>query len=295
VIDLCKVAIIIPCRNEGIYLKQTVDFILQTEARDGTKIIIVNDGSKDRSCSFLNSGQEQYSNIKLLTTNGIGAANARNLGAETAQEAEILVFCDGHIIMAKGWLNSLLVTFDEINVSAVCPGIGPFDPARPAGYGQTWNDQLEIQWLPKTTDIHEVPLIPGACFAIRRSVFEKVGGFDRGFHSWGYEDVELSLKLWLFGFNLFVNPAVRIGHKFRRVPPYAVEPAEFLYNRLRMCICHMNDRRVDKMAKILKKYSCFEEVLQKIFISDTYDQRKRYVMNRTYDDDWFFDKFKIPF
>lgn len=294
-IDLSKVAIIIPCKNEGIYLKQTVDFMLQTEVKNGAQLIIINDGSQDRSCQFLASKPESYPGIKLLHTKGIGASRARNLGVTATSNPKILVFCDGHIIMQKGWLNTLLEAFDDPEVTAISPGIGSFNPDNPVGYGQSWNEQLEIRWLEKPTEIKEIPLVPGACVAIRREAFERVAGFDQGFNSWGYEDVELSLKLWLFGFRLYVHPGVKIGHKFRKTPPYQVNPVDFLYNRIRMCVSHMNTTRIDKMTNILKKHPQFDDVMHMLSKSDTYDQRKRYLKQRKFSDDWFFDRFDIPF
>jgi GT2 family glycosyltransferase len=294
-LDNKKAAIIIPCRNENIRPKQTVDFMLRTEARGKTPIIVIDDGSKDRSCYFLRQKNKDYKDIVLITTEGIGASGARNLGAESAEGAEILIFCDGHIIMQKGWLHTLLETFHNPEVSAVCPGIGPFDPHRRAGYGQTWDNSLEIKWLERPSGIQEVPLAPGACLAIRKSAFDAVHGFDRGFNSWGYEDVEISLKLWLFGYKIFVNPWVKIGHHFRKVPPYQVNPVDFHYNRVRMAVSHFNQDRIARIIEALGDRRHTARTLTKIILSDSLEQRNKYLYQRTYDDDWFFAKFNIPF
>ncbi len=290
-----RVAIIIPCRNENIRPQQTVDFMLRTEARKKASIIVIDDGSRDQSCHFLRKQYPDYKNITLIATKGIGAAQARNLGAESADGAEILIFCDSHIIMQKGWLDTLLETFDDPEVSAACPGIGPFDPQRPVGYGQTWDSNLEIKWLERPSSIREVPLAPGACFAVRKSVFDEVHGFDRGFNSWGYEDVEISLKIWLFGYKIFVNPLVKIGHHFRKIPPYKVDPIDFHYNRVRIAVSHFNEDRIARIIETLGNKQHTARTLAKILLSESMEQRKNYLLERIYDDDWFFAKFAIPF
>ena len=293
-----KITIIIPCRNESIHLKQTLDFLLRTEAREKASIIVINDGSDDRCCAFLydqNKNSPGYRKIKLISTAGTGAARARNLGAEAAPEAEFLIFCDGHIIMQKGWMDTLLDTFRAQEAAAACPGIGPFDPRQRAGYGQTWDEKLEIKWLPQPSEISEVPLAPGACLAIKKEAFDAVGGFDRGFESWGYEDVELSLKLWLFGFRVFVNPWVKIGHRFRKTPPYQVDLAEIYFNRLRIAISHFSEKRIFKVLGLLPESPEKNRALIKMLLSDSLEQRKTYFQKRLYDDQWFFDKFSIPF
>jgi GT2 family glycosyltransferase len=291
-----NVSIIIPCRNEGLKIKQTADFLLRTEAghRDNIEIIVVDDGSEDRCCDFLDWKAPLYGKIRLLTTQGVGAARARNLGAERAR-GDTLVFCDGHISVQKGWMDTLLEAFSQQEVDAVSPGVGPYDPAHTAGYGQTWDEKLEIRWLKKPSDIEPVPLAPGACLAVKKDVFKYVGGFDRGFNSWGYEDTELSLKLWLFGYKVFVNPHVRVGHYFRKTPPYTVDSVEFVYNRLRMAASHFKESRISKLIDLVKDKIDISALFTKVLFSDTIGQRKDYLARRKHDDDWFFSKFSIPF
>ncbi|ADL51705.1 glycosyltransferase [Clostridium cellulovorans] len=292
---LTKTSIIIPCKNEGIYVKQTIEFLYRTEAKYISTIIVINDNSNDNCCEFLKNPFNKFSKVKLIETTGIGAAAARNLGATFAENSEILVFCDAHITMNQNWLNILLSAFNDKNVSVICPGIGHFSPASPAGYGQSFNESFETYWLKKPLNIKEVPLVPGGCMAIKKETFDAVDGFDRGFHSWGFEDVELSIKLWLFGYKIFVHPAVKVGHKFRKIQPYDVDLTEFHYNKLRMAFSHFNKERINKIVSSLHNCSNFKAILDKITLSDTYNQRIAYFKRRLYDDNWFFDKFNIPF
>lgn len=290
-----KTCIIIPCKNEGIYMKQTVDFMHQTEARELAKIIVVDDNSNDGCCNFIKSQPNRYMNVKLIQTKGIGAARARNLGASLAVNAEVLVFCDAHITMKNNWLKVMLNSLNNEDTSTVCPGISDFNPNSPIGYGQTFDDKFQVCWMKKPKDTVEIPLAPGGCMAIKRDVFDSVGGFDNGFRSWGYEDVELSIKLWLFGHKIYVNPSARVGHKFRKVQPYVVDSTEYHYNRLRMAYSHFNQNRVDKLINMMKDYPNHNEIMNKIINSDTLKQREDYFKNRLYDDCWFFNKFNIHF
>lgn len=289
------VTIIIPCKNESIYLKQTLDFLLQTEAKQLSNIIVIDDHSTDNCCSFLKKKPNLYNGVSLVQTEGIGAAHARNLGVQIAGDAKILVFCDAHIIVQKLWLKSLLSAFENKELSAVCPGIGGFDPKSPAGYGQIWNDKLETVWLRKPEDLKEVPLSPGGCMAVRKEVFDSVGGFDHDFQSWGFEDQELSLKLWLYGYKIYVHPGMRVGHRFRKVPPYKVNLTEFHYNKIRMAFSHFNIKRINKVINSMEHCSYLNKSLERLAESDIFMQRADYFKNRLHDDDWFFDKFNIPF
>lgn len=292
---MSKVSIIIPCKNEGIYIKQTLDFMFQTEAKYLADIIVIDDASNDNCCEFLKNESKYYHNVSLIQASGIGPSAARNLGANLATSAEILVFCDAHITMKQNWLFTILSCFKDPSVSAICPGIGGFHPNSAVGYGQTWNDKFEIYWLKQPESLTEIPLAPGGCMFIRKQVFDAVGGFDAGFRSWGYEDVALSIKLWLFDYKIFVHPSVRIGHKFRKTQPYNVDLTEFHYNKLRMVISHFNHHRIHKVLMPMHEYSNFEKIKERLLTSDTYKQRIDYFNRRVHDDDWFFNKFNIPF
>ncbi|MGI6492503.1 MAG: glycosyltransferase family 2 protein [Pelotomaculum sp.] len=289
------VSIIIPCKNEGGHVKMTVDSMLAAQPPGGVEIIVVDDQSQDDCCRFLKT-EPGYSGVRYLATTGLGAAGARNYGAAAAK-GEYLVFCDAHIAVPEGWLEKLLGTFSDPAVAAVAPAIGSLANPKAVGYGQTWNDRLETIWLPAPPlqQSTRAPLLPGGCLAVRRQLFHKAGGFDRGFIIWGYEDVELSLKLWLFGYELYVNPGVKILHLFRKKHPYRVTFDHVNYNLLRMAYSHFNDERINKVITLIKEHTGAEKILRRVLKSGVLKQRQAYLSKRQRDDDWFMAEFKIPF
>ncbi|MDI9448565.1 MAG: glycosyltransferase family 2 protein [Pelotomaculaceae bacterium] len=284
-------SIIIPCKNEGTNVKMTADSILAATSLDGIEIIIVDDESVDGCCRFL-ADDAAYAGIKHLSCPGLGAARARNLGASAAG-GEFLIFCDAHITVPEGWLEKLLAAFRRPGVDAVSPAIGSLGNPAATGYGQTWNERLETVWLPppRNMGITPVPLLPGGCLAVRAGAFRRVEGFDRGFIVWGYEDVELSLKLWLFGFNLYLNPSVKILHLFRKKHPYPVSMNHVHYNLLRMAYSHFKEERIAKIQRQVPSGRLVKRVLD----GGVLEQRDRYLRQRKYDDDWFMNRFDIPF
>lgn len=269
--------------------------MLKTEAANIADIIVVDDCSNDECCSFLNGNKNHYKNVKLIKSSGIGAARARNLGADAAAHSKLLVFCDAHIIMGKNWLETLLLNFKNPIVSAVCPGISSFNPNSTVGYGQSFNKDFQTYWLKKPKNIEEIPLAPGGCIAIKKAVFDSLGGFDNGFSSWGYEDVELSLRLWLLGYKIYVDPNVIIGHKFRKTQPYNVDLIEFNYNKLRLAFLHLNNKRIHKILDSMYNNPNLEKIIYRLITSDTFIKRQYYFNKRIHNDDWFFTKFNIQF
>lgn len=273
----------------------TVDSLMAARPSSGTEIIVVDDMSQDGCCRFLQT-DSSYSKVQYIYSPGLGAARARNYGAAVAK-GEYLVFCDAHITVQEGLLESLLNTFNRQGVDAVAPAIGSIANPVAVGYGQTWNARLETVWLPAPAQMEttRAPLLPGGCLAVRSSVFEQVGGFDRGFIVWGHEDVELSLKLWLFGYGLYINPAVKILHLFRQKHPYRVTFDHVNYNLLRMAYSHFNNERVDKVIAMIKPHGKSEKIIRNVLKNGVLDQRQDYIKRRKRDDDWFMTEFQISF
>ncbi|GAB6158421.1 hypothetical protein JCM39194_16210 [Desulfotomaculum varum] len=289
-----QVSIVIPCKNEGDLIKQTITSILDTPVRLSYDITVVNDGSNDGCCTFL-QGRRQDARVKLINTPGIGAANARNLGARHAA-GRLLVFCDAHITVEEDWLDLLAEDLAVEGVGAVAPGIANLNNVYAIGYGLTWNEKMEARWLPCPGGVAEVPFAPGGCVAVKRQVFQDVGGFERGFRIYGFEDAEFSLKLWLFGYRVMVDPGVVIKHYFRESLPYYITMQDYAYNALRLALSHFQPRRV---AKVIDMFAYLKNigslVSEVLFASNALQQRQQYFRRRKYQDDWFMDKFQIPF
>ena len=283
------VSIIIPVKNEGVNVKNTLDSAFKVNTNYPFEIIVVDDNSDDGCCEFIQDSPL----VKVIRTQGVGAARARNIGAH-ASKGNYLIFCDGHLFFEDYWIDNILSPIIEGWAHAVAPGIASTHSPSAIGFGQTLNQDLSIRWLGWQKEPFPAPIIPGGCFAIDRNVFFAVGGFDQGFRVWGFEDIELSIKLWLFGYFSIVEPKVKILHLFRERHPYPVSYSHVDYNMLRMAYSHFNEARIEK-AKASVKYSSLEDILEQIKNSDTFQQREKYLARRKYSDDWYMERFNIPF
>ncbi|EST55343.1 glycosyl transferase family 2 [Brevibacillus panacihumi W25] len=225
------VSIIFPVKNEGENVKNTLDSLTNVKNEAHYEVIIVDDASEDGCCDFLKQIDYPFP-VKLVRTQGLGSANARNYAVNFAS-GNYFVFCDAHLFFEDNWLDNLIQPLVNGIADGVVPGIAPHDKPNVVGYGYTINlNKFKADFngrsiLKDDMEPTETPCLPGGCLAISKEVFEDIGGFDRGFIVWGHEDIEISIKLWLFGYRLYFAT-----QKCRVWRPIYAEHCQHQYKRI---------------------------------------------------------------
>jgi glycosyltransferase involved in cell wall biosynthesis len=87
------VTVIIPCYNMEPYLAQTLDSVIG-QTHQNLEILVVDDGSNDRTAEIAREYEKRDLRIKLLTQANKGASAARNLGLGRAA-GKYIAFTDG--------------------------------------------------------------------------------------------------------------------------------------------------------------------------------------------------------
>ena len=178
-------------------------------------------------------------------------------------------------------------------MGAAAPAIADMDTPHLRGYGLHWTGpQLDVEWLKREGDQpYPVPLLPGGCLAMRRDTFEAVAGFDEGMIRVGSEDSEMSLRLWLLGYELRLAPGVEVAHLFRDEHPYPVAWGAVLHNELRIAFLHFAPQRIARVVEALHDYEGFAHGVALTVESDVAARRSELRSRRVRDDDWFFRRF----
>ncbi len=102
----CLVSIIIPAYNVQNYIKKCVESVcLQTY--DNIEIIVVDDGSTDKTGLILEGLQKNDSRVKILKQNNVGVSAARNAGLRIAS-GEYVAFIDGDDYVSNRYIEYLL-------------------------------------------------------------------------------------------------------------------------------------------------------------------------------------------
>jgi len=136
-----------------------------------------------------------------------------------------------------------------------------------------------------------VPTLGGGFMAMRHDTLRQAGAFDAGMPQWGSEDLELCVRYWLLGYEVWVVPSVAVLHYFRKVNPYQVGWGAVTHNLLRVALLHFSQARIARVVGALKGNGNFDQALAYAVESDVWQKRAEFAARRVRDDDWYFEKF----
>ncbi len=282
------ISAVVISRNEGRELALTVENLDDTLPA-GSEIVVVDDGSTDRSIERL---KLKRGRVRVKRVKNHGVARARNLGARIAR-GDLLVWADAHIRLPERWWQPLAEIVENPKVGAAAPAVNPLGPGMQTGYGlQFKGPSLEVGWLlDRSGPPFPAAILPGCCFAMRRKVFEATGGWDEAMVCRGNVDNEGCVRFWLLGYDLMIAPEVHVRHLFRDVSPFPVGWAGYLFNRLRLAFAHFNASRVGKVVEAQRSHPEFGEAMLLTMRSGIASHRESLWKRRKRDDDWYFERF----
>lgn len=201
-----KVSIIIPVKEINDYIRESIPHILALTYQN-FEIIILPD--KKTSETFLKT--------RIISTGHTGPAEKRDKGAKEAG-GEILAFLDDDAYPRKDWLLNALLNFEDEKIAIVCgPGVTPKDDnAIKKASGAVFTSFLgsgnfTYRYWPKKKRF--VDDFPSVNMLVRKTDFEKVGGFSTSF--WPGEDTKLCLDVIKTGKKILYDPEVFVWHHRR--------------------------------------------------------------------------------
>jgi GT2 family glycosyltransferase len=199
-----KLSVIVPVYNDQDALGRCLG-ALTASCPPGVEIIVVDDASTDESAAV---AARLAVRLVRLPANA-GPAAARNCGAQQAR-GEILLFVDSDVIVAPGALDHVATLLgDRPDVAAV---FGSYD-ATPADAGIVSRYKNLLHHFVHQNGEAQASTFWAGCGAIRRIVFEELGGFDQErFRRPSIEDIELGYRLRRAGHRILLDKTLQGTH-----------------------------------------------------------------------------------
>ena len=127
-----NISVIVPVYNGEKYVEECLKSLIN-QSMDSLEMIIVNDGSTDKSEEILRYYTQQYNNFIYLEQKNKGLSEARNSGLQYAH-GEYIVFVDCDDILPQHALTYLYTTAKETHADIVVGNVMMFDNSNNMGY-----------------------------------------------------------------------------------------------------------------------------------------------------------------
>jgi glycosyltransferase involved in cell wall biosynthesis len=183
------------------------------------EVILVDDGSTDGTLEWLQNHQQDFPHVRCFEQPHQGPAAARNLGVEKA-EGDTIIFIDSDLVVTETFLQAHAQTLVE----------AAKNNDRIFTYGRvinTCNFENPTNEPYKITDFSAAYFATGNV-AIARHWLLEAGLFDTRFQLYGWEDLELGVRLKKLGLTLIKCPQA-VGYHWH--PPFQLEQLPRLIER----------------------------------------------------------------
>lgn len=209
-----SVTVVIPAWNQWEFTRSCLETLRPTLGVHD-EVVVVDNGSHDETARALSG----FPWAKVITNEeNRGFAIACNQGAAIAS-GDIIVFLNNDTLLAGRWIDALVAPFADTTVAATGPRsnyvAGP-QLVEDVPYSLNRMPELrafEREWREShRAETTEVDRLIGFCVAVRRAMWEEVGGFDEQFETGGFEDDDLSTRLRAKGWKLLIADASFVHH-----------------------------------------------------------------------------------
>ena len=252
---MIKLSAVIPCFNEKIEDLQVTVAMLSACEPGLHEIVVVDD------CTDRYDVREVLSSFPWVTVvvneSQVGAGPSKAHGTDMAFQtgADAAVQLDAHMRIPFKFVEMIRTAVKLYPTSIFCTCCRGFNTlegsflACGADFRRTAHVKqcdlwLEKNWIDRgpVEVIDRCPSILGACYVIPKDVWEPLGGLNPNFFGWGSEEDDLSIRSWMYGFEVRRINGLVVPHRFKReMKGYFYNSWEPYFNNLVMAATVFED------------------------------------------------------
>lgn len=208
-----KISVIVPAYNAAEAILTLLNSLSNQSFKD-FEVIVVDDCSQDDTPNIVNS----FPSSLIQLSENYGPAYCRNVGAGVAK-GEILVFTDSDCHVAHTWLENIHKNISQNDVAAIMgrlvlmPSTLLGDSISAIGFPAGGAIGFDKIW--KVDPKGFTHSLSSCNCAVRKDIFEKIGGFNESFPYPGGEDSLLAYDLRRLNYRIKYCPDVLVFHTAR--------------------------------------------------------------------------------
>ncbi|HEX5353170.1 MAG TPA: glycosyltransferase [Rhodanobacteraceae bacterium] len=211
-----QVSIVVPVYNQLDRTRRCLRSLAAAGSRYAFEVIVVDDGSTDGSAEWL-AGCVNV-RVRRLPANA-GFIAACNAGAAIAH-GKFLVFLNNDTEVRRDWLDALMACFESMPDCGLVgakligadgrlqeAGAMVFADGQACNYGRRGDPSDTRYGFLRDTDY-----CSGACIALPKELFLRLGGFDARYAPAYYEDTDLAFAVRAAGYRVIYQPRAEVVH-----------------------------------------------------------------------------------
>jgi glycosyltransferase involved in cell wall biosynthesis len=208
---MTSITVVVPAYNAAGVLGKCLQHLAEQDyPKDRYEVVVVDDGSTDATPEVVTEARRRLAlQLRYVRQANAGRAAARNAGARVAR-SPVLLFLDADVWASPQLLSAHARHYvDGQRVGVQGPSFTHPDSRR--------NPFMEVkEMFPDLTPRRARDLSPYHVitrnFSVRAEDLWGVGGFDESFTGYGWEDIELGLRLRRHGVRLHWEPSAVTWH-----------------------------------------------------------------------------------
>jgi len=208
------VNIVIPCRNERVYIAPCIQSILDSRYPNDLLEILVCDGMSDDGTREIIQSFESKSNVKLLDNLARTTPQALNLGINN-NNSDIVIILGAHAEIHPDYVRLCVETLERFPEAGCVGGVleTVSEDNRTAAIAKAMSSTFGVGNAHFRTGANEGWVDTVAFGAYRREVFEKSGLFDEVLVR--NQDDEFNYRILRDGFKIYLQPAIQAKYFVR--------------------------------------------------------------------------------
>jgi len=225
-----RVSLIVPTRDRAELLARCAEGVLKRTDYPAIELIVADNDSHEPETHRLFAELRRDERVCIVPVPGSFNYSAINNAAAAAATGEVLVLLNNDVdVLGPGWLREmaghamrpdvgavgarLLFGHGAIQHAGVVLGVGRFeDGPGIAGHFGFHAPPTEEGYHGQFVLTREVSAVTGACLALRRPVFDRVGGMDAVNLPVALNDVDLCLRIRELGLRIVWTPFAELLH-----------------------------------------------------------------------------------
>lgn len=218
------VSIIIPTKNAKKLVKQCINSLYKKTLYPHFEILLMDNQSDDSASVDYFKALETEGKVRLISYDKPFNYSAINNYAVTKAKGDLLVLMNNDIeILSETWLTEMVTNISRADIG--CVGVKLYYPdgklqhggvitglGGVAGHSHKYFPKGHPGYFKRLQVVQNLSAVTAACLAVRKEVFEEVGGLNEESLTIAFNDVDFCLKVQQAGYRNLWSPYIEMVH-----------------------------------------------------------------------------------